>query len=226
MVLAGAFRPDGHREVRPYLLSQLRCPEVDMNHPKQSARQSVRAPLRLSTYFRASWQSHALARRAVPVNVSARIKFGGHCDLLFEQREIASCRSSASGMWCGRVYGAEEPLAVNSRWLASTEEQAMRAKLAICCAIVAAFAISPAQAAKKKQARTAQQQTAQQPGGIVGGAVGTAGAIAGGAVATAGAIATAPFNPTLMGGPVSTINGPACKPGSITTINGQKMRCQ
>ena len=29
-----------------------------------------------------------------------------------------------------------------------------------------------------------------------------------------------------MGGPVSTINGPTCKPGTITTINGQKMRCQ
>jgi hypothetical protein len=41
-------------------------------------------------------------------------------------------------------------------------------------------------------------------------------------VATAGAIATAPFTM----GPVSTLNGPSCKPGTTTTINGQKMRCQ
>jgi hypothetical protein len=27
-------------------------------------------------------------------------------------------------------------------------------------------------------------------------------------------------------GPVSTLNGPTCKPGSTVTINGQKMRCQ
>lgn len=99
----------------------------------------------------------------------------------------------------------------------------------IACAITAvAFLATPAMAAKKKMKRGSQMEQSQSmPGGIVGGAVGTAGAIAGGAVATAGAIATAPFQP-MMGPPmaVSTINGPTCKRGDWVTINGNKMRCQ
>lgn len=76
--------------------------------------------------------------------------------------------------------------------------------------------------------------------GVTAGAVGTAGAIAGGAVNTAGAIATAPFRdnwvprdsyayynePMMAPPPVSTLNGPTCQPGSWTTINGARMRCQ
>jgi len=77
--------------------------------------------------------------------------------------------------------------------------------------------------------------------GVTAGAVGTAGAIAGGAVNTAGAIATAPFRndwsprrdsyayynePMIAPAPVSTLNGPTCQPGSWTTINGARMRCQ
>jgi hypothetical protein len=101
----------------------------------------------------------------------------------------------------------------------------MNAKIIACCAIVVAMSISPAFAAKKKMVKRGAQQETSTPGSVVGGAVGTAGAVAGGAVATAGAIATAPFNPALMG-PVSTLNGPSCKPGTSVTINGQKMRCQ
>jgi hypothetical protein len=93
----------------------------------------------------------------------------------------------------------------------------MRAKVIACCVVAAAMAVSPAFASKKQETST--------PAGVVGGAARTTGAVAGGAVATAGAIATAPFNPTRMG-PVSTLNGPSCKPGSTVTINGRKMRCQ
>lgn len=74
-------------------------------------------------------------------------------------------------------------------------------------------------------------------GAIAGGAVGAAGAIAGGAVNTAGAVAAAPFEPfrddwrgrdsfASYNVPVSTINGPTCRVGTWTTINGMKMRCQ
>ena len=102
----------------------------------------------------------------------------------------------------------------------------MKGKLITCCAVVAAMAVSPAFAAgKKKPMKRAAQQETSRPAGPVGAAVGTAGAVVGGAAATAGAIATAPFNPALVG-PVSTLNGPTCKPGEIVTINGQKMRCQ
>lgn len=102
----------------------------------------------------------------------------------------------------------------------------MRTRIIVCSAIVAAMAVSPAFAAtKKKPAKRAAQQEISRPAGPVAGAARTAGAVAGGAVATAGAIATAPFNPTLAG-PVSTLNGPSCKPGTTVTINGQKMRCQ
>jgi hypothetical protein len=76
--------------------------------------------------------------------------------------------------------------------------------------------------------------------GVVGGAVNTAGAIAGGAVSTAGAVVTAPFTPfrgdsyayyrdtsTMPNrGFIADDNGPKCLPGQLTTINGQKMRCQ
>ena len=70
--------------------------------------------------------------------------------------------------------------------------------------------------------------------GVVGGTVNTAGA----ALNTAGAIATAPFTPfrgdsyayyrdnTTGRGVIADDNGPKCLPGSMTTINGQKMRCQ
>lgn len=99
----------------------------------------------------------------------------------------------------------------------------MKATFAICCAVVAAMAVSPAFAAgKKKMAKSAAKQETSVRGGPVAGAARTAGAVAGGAVATAGAIATAPFSPM----PVSTINAPTCKPGTTVTINGQKMRCQ
>jgi hypothetical protein len=102
----------------------------------------------------------------------------------------------------------------------------MKATFAVCCAVVAAMAVSPALAAgKKKMTKSAAKQETSVRGGPVAGAARTAGAVAGGAVATAGAIATAPFNPTLAG-PVSTLNGPTCKPGTTVTINGQKMRCQ
>lgn len=100
----------------------------------------------------------------------------------------------------------------------------MRTKIAVCLAVAAAVSVSPALAAKKKTMKpAAQKEVSTTPGGIVGGAVGTAGAVAAGAVGTAGAIATAPFRPI---GPVSTINGPSCKPGEMVTIGGQKMRCQ
>ena len=96
----------------------------------------------------------------------------------------------------------------------------------MCSAIVAAMAVSPAFAAgKKKPMKQAAQQDISRPAGPVAGAARTAGAVAGGAPAAAGTIATAPFNPTLVG-PVSTLNGPTCKPGTTVTINGQKMRCQ
>lgn len=95
----------------------------------------------------------------------------------------------------------------------------MKTKIITCSMIIAALSVSPALAAKKKpMKRSAQQQTTS----AVGGPVGTAGAIVGGAVGTAGAIATAPFTM----GPVSTLNGPTCKPGTTVTVNGQKMRCQ
>jgi hypothetical protein len=70
--------------------------------------------------------------------------------------------------------------------------------------------------------------------GVVGGAFNTAGA----ALNTAGAIATAPFtpfrgdsyawyrDPTTGRGTIADANGPKCLPGQVTTINGQKMRCQ
>jgi hypothetical protein len=102
----------------------------------------------------------------------------------------------------------------------------MKARIVVCSAVVAAMAASPALAAgKKKPMKGTAQQEVSRPAGPVAGAARTAGAVAGGAVATAGAIATAPFNPTLAG-PVSTLNGPTCKPGTTVTINGQKMRCQ
>jgi hypothetical protein len=101
----------------------------------------------------------------------------------------------------------------------------MKAKVIACCVVAAAMSVSPAFAAKQKPMKRAVQQETSAPAGPVGGAVRTAGMVAGGAVATAGAIATAPFNPALMG-PVSTLNGPTCKPGTPVTINGQKMRCQ
>jgi hypothetical protein len=62
--------------------------------------------------------------------------------------------------------------------------------------------------------------------------------IVGGAVNTAGAIATAPFTPfrgdsyayyrdTNTGrGVIADDNGPKCLPGKVTTVNGQRMRCQ
>ena len=62
--------------------------------------------------------------------------------------------------------------------------------------------------------------------------------VVGGAIGTAGAIAAAPFTP-LRGdsyayyrdsgtgrGFIADANGPKCLPGQVTTINGQKMRCQ
>ena len=101
----------------------------------------------------------------------------------------------------------------------------MKAKVIAYCVVAAAMSVSPAFAAKKKPMKRAAQEETFVPGAVVGGAARTAGAVAGTAVATAGAIATAPFNPALMG-PVSTINGPSCKPGTTVTINGQKMRCQ
>jgi hypothetical protein len=72
--------------------------------------------------------------------------------------------------------------------------------------------------------------------GVVGGAAGVAGA----AIGTAGAIATAPFTPfrgdsyayyrdtsTMPNrGYIADGNGPICVPGSVMTINGQRMRCQ
>lgn len=98
----------------------------------------------------------------------------------------------------------------------------MKTKIMVCCAVVAAMSVSPAFAAKKKPMKRSAQQQTSAPAGPVGAAVGTAGAVVGGAVATAGAIATAPFQMP----PVSTLNGPTCKPGSTVTVNGQKMRCQ
>ena len=65
----------------------------------------------------------------------------------------------------------------------------------------------------------------------------TAGVV-GGAIGTAGAIAAAPFTPfrgdsyayyrdsTSGRGVIADANGPTCLPGQVTTINGQKMRCQ
>lgn len=64
--------------------------------------------------------------------------------------------------------------------------------------------------------------------------------VVGGAIGTAGAIATAPFTPftgdsyayyrdpsTMPNrGFIADENGPNCLPGSVTTINGQRMRCQ
>jgi threonine/homoserine/homoserine lactone efflux protein len=95
----------------------------------------------------------------------------------------------------------------------------MKVKTLVCCLLVAAVSASPAFAATKKKAA---KKDASAQSGVVGGAVGTAGAVAAGAVGTAGAIVTAPFTM----GPVSTLNGPTCKSGTTTTINGQKMRCQ
>jgi hypothetical protein len=79
--------------------------------------------------------------------------------------------------------------------------------------------------------------------GVLGGAVNAAGVAvnaAGVAVNTAGAIATAPFTP--FGGDsyayyrdtstmpnrgfIADANGPTCLPGQLTTIHGQRMRCQ
>ena len=97
----------------------------------------------------------------------------------------------------------------------------MKTKILACCVVVAAMSVSPAFAAKKKAKGSSQQETSTRAG-PVGAAVGTAGAVVGGAVATAGAIATAPFTM----GPVSTLNGPTCKSGTMVTVNGQKMRCQ
>jgi hypothetical protein len=62
--------------------------------------------------------------------------------------------------------------------------------------------------------------------------------VVGGALNTAGAIATAPFtpfrgdsyayyrDPNTGRGMIADDNGPKCLPSKITTINGQKMRCQ
>lgn len=62
--------------------------------------------------------------------------------------------------------------------------------------------------------------------------------VVGGAIGTAGAIATAPFtpfrgdsyayyrDPMTHRGVIADGNGPKCLPGTVTTINGQKMRCQ
>ena len=94
----------------------------------------------------------------------------------------------------------------------------MKLKIITGSIIIAALSVSPAFAAKKKAMKRAPQQQTS----AVGGPVGAAGAVVGGAVGTAGAIATAPFTT----GPVSTLNGPSCKPGTTVTVNGQKMRCQ
>ena len=62
--------------------------------------------------------------------------------------------------------------------------------------------------------------------------------VVGGAIGTAGAIATAPFTPfrgdsyayyrdaNTGRGYIADDNGPKCLPGQVTTINGQKLRCQ
>jgi hypothetical protein len=62
--------------------------------------------------------------------------------------------------------------------------------------------------------------------------------VVGGAIGTAGAIAAAPFtpfrgdsyayyrDPATGRGVIADANGPKCLPGQVTTINGQKMRCQ
>lgn len=62
--------------------------------------------------------------------------------------------------------------------------------------------------------------------------------VVGGAIGTAGAIAAAPFTPfrgdsyayyrdsSSGRGYIADANGPKCLPGQVTTINGQKMRCQ
>jgi hypothetical protein len=62
--------------------------------------------------------------------------------------------------------------------------------------------------------------------------------VVGGAIGTAGAIAAAPFTPfrgdsyayyrdaSTGRGFIADANGPKCLPGQVTTINGQKMRCQ
>jgi hypothetical protein len=100
----------------------------------------------------------------------------------------------------------------------------MKARIIVCSAVVAAMAVSPAFAAgKKKPMKRAAQQDITRPAGPVAAPARAAGAVVGGAAATAGAIATAPFRPV---GPVSTLNGPTCKPGEMVTIGGQKMRCQ
>jgi hypothetical protein len=102
----------------------------------------------------------------------------------------------------------------------------MKATFITCCAVIAAISVSPALAAGKKKAMkpAAKQETTVRAGPVAGAARAT-GAVVGGAAATAGTIATAPLNPPRTG-PVSTINAPTCKPGTIVTINNQKMRCQ
>jgi hypothetical protein len=94
----------------------------------------------------------------------------------------------------------------------------MKAKVITLGIVVAALSISPAFAAKKKTMKRSAAQQTSVPGAVVAGA----GAVVGGAVTTAGAIATAPFTM----GPVSTLNGPTCKPGTMITVGGKKMRCQ
>ena len=107
----------------------------------------------------------------------------------------------------------------------------MKGKLAICCAIVAAMAVSPALAAGKKKMskRATQSEASMRAAGPVEGAARTTGAVVGGAAATpgavvgtAGAFAMAPFQPL---GP-NLQNPPICKKGDWVTINGKRMRCQ
>ena len=68
--------------------------------------------------------------------------------------------------------------------------------------------------------------------------VDVAAGVVGGAIGTAGAIAAAPFtpfrgdsyayyrDPTTGRGYIADALGPTCLPGQMTTINGQRMRCQ
>ncbi|MEZ5764199.1 MAG: hypothetical protein R3D69_08090 [Xanthobacteraceae bacterium] len=111
----------------------------------------------------------------------------------------------------------------------------MKIKVLACAVAAVALTVSPAMAAKKMK-RSGHHHAhhhmhghmhhhahgRSMPGAVVGGAAGVAGAVVGGAVATAGAIATAP----IMLAPVSTLNGPTCKAGTMVTINGKRMRCQ
>jgi hypothetical protein len=89
----------------------------------------------------------------------------------------------------------------------------------------------------KSQARLQDRAPAEQRGtGFA--PLDFAGNVVGGAVNTAGAIATAPFRPfygdsyayyrdrNTGRGVIADDNGPKCLPGKVTTLNGQRMRCQ